>query len=237
MMKKIGNPFEGMKLHEYLILIPSILLVVVAFFIVPEKDYLSSSTAILGIVMVIFVAKAHVFGQFLALIDAILYAIVAYIYHYYGELIICICLYMPIAIMAIVSWAKNKYKETEEVKVEKLGIPGILGIALVIIATAIASFFILRALNTPNLIVSVASVSVSAAGGYLIIKRSPYYALLYMINDIVLAVLWGLAAKDAHQYWPLAISFIGYFASDTYGFINWFRLRNKQHKDLEDNNI
>ncbi len=235
-MRKIGNPFEGMKLHEYLILIPSFLLVVISFIIVPEKDYLSSATAILGILMVVFVAKAHVFGQFLALLDAILYAVVAYFYHYYGELIISIILYIPIATMAIISWAKNKYEDTEEVKVEKLGVPGILGIGLVLLGTALASFFILRALNTPNLIVSVASVSVSAAGGYLIIKRSPYYALLYMFNDIVLAVLWGLAAKDAHQYLPLAISFIGYFASDTYGFINWIRLRKNQHKDSIENN-
>ena len=139
--------------------------------------------------------------------------------------------------MAIVSWAKNKYKDTEEVKVEKLGFPGILGIGLTIVGTAIASYFILRALNTPNLIVSVTSISVSAAGGYLIIKRSPYYALLYMINDIVLAILWGLAAKEAHQYLPLAISFVGYFASDTYGFINWIRLRKTQHKDLIENNL
>ena len=139
--------------------------------------------------------------------------------------------------MAIVSWAKNKYKDTEEVKVEKLGFPGILGIGLTIVGTAIASYFILRALNTPNLIVSVTSISVSAAGGYLIIKRSPYYALLYMINDIVLAILWGLAAKEAHQYLPLAISFVGYFASDTYGFINWIRLRKNQHKDLIENNL
>ena len=236
-MRKIGNPFEGMKLHEYLILIPSVLLVAIVFFVVPEKDYLSSATAVLGIIMVVFVAKAHVFGQFLALADAILYAVVAYFYHYYGELIISIVLYIPIATMAIVSWAKNKFEDTEEVKVEKLGFPGILGIGLVFLGTAVSSFFILRALNTPNLIVSVISVSISAAGGYLIIKRSPYYALLYMINDIVLAVLWGLAAKEAHQYLPLAISFIGYFASDTYGFINWIRLRRNQHKSLEENNL
>ena len=225
---KLKNPFEGMKVIEYIFWIVPIIAIVVAFVLTKQKDYLSLATSILGITSVIFVAKGHNFGQIIALAYAITYGILAYITHYYGELIISALLYMPVAVFAIISWIRHSYKNTSEVEVVKIGSKQIIETVIVAIGATIASFFILRALNTPNLIVSTISITASSAAGYLVIRRSPFYALAYAINDLILIILWGMAAYKDPQYIPLSISFVGFFACDTYGLINWLKMRKKQ---------
>ena len=56
-------------------------------------------------------------------------------------------------------------------------------------------YFILRALGTANLLPSTVSVTTSFLAVYLTFHRSPLYALGYAANDVVLIVLWLLAAR------------------------------------------
>jgi hypothetical protein len=62
----------------------------------------------------------------------------------------------------------------------------------------------------------------------LTIFRSPYYAVAYSFNDIVLIVLWVLATIENPAYFCMVICFVIFLINDTYGFINWQRLRKKQ---------
>ena len=232
-MKKLGNPFKGMKLHEYLLLSISIISIIVSFILIDQKDYLTLFTAIVGMFMAVFIARANFWGQIFSVFNVGLYAATAYLSRYYGELIIAICLYFPLTLGAIISWFRHPYKESNQIQIVKLGYKNVLIDLLITAIMTTVSFFIMQALDTPNLPVSTLSVAISTAAGYLIIKRSPYYALIYAINDLVLIVLWGMASIDAHQYLPLTISFVGFFASDTYGFVNWLRIRSKQKREIE----
>ena len=60
------------------------------------------------------------------------------------------------------------------------------------------------------------------------IYRSPYYALAYAINDLVLIVLWTLASLADISYVPMVACFVMFFANDIYGFINWQKMKRKQ---------
>ncbi len=225
------NPFKGMKIQEYIILGVSLTAIIVSFILIKEKDYLTFITAINGMFMAIFVARAHIFAQIFGIINVILYGITSYITHYYGELIISVALYFPLTIIATVSWIKHLYKQTPEVEIEKINYKDIIYMILITTVVTVGIFFLLRALNTPNLIVSVLSVSISTAAAYLSIRRSPFYALAYSFNDIVIIVLWGLATKESMQYLPLTISFIGFFLCDSYGLINWLQIRRRQKRE------
>ena len=87
-MKKLGNPFKGMKLHEYLLLSISIIAIIVSFILIDQKDYLTLFTAIVGMFMAVFIAKANFWGQIFSVFNVGLYAATAYLSRYYGELII-----------------------------------------------------------------------------------------------------------------------------------------------------
>ncbi len=74
--------------------------------------------------------------------------------------------------------------------------------------------------------------TVSAATGfsasYLMLCRSPYYALAYAANDIVLIVLWVLASIETPDYITMVLCFAMFFINDAYGFINRTRMRHRQ---------
>jgi nicotinamide riboside transporter PnuC len=102
---------------------------------------------------------------------------------------------------------------------------------LTLLVTA-AFYFILDALDTSNLIISTASVSTSFLAASLTYLRSPYYALGYAVNDVVLIVLWVLASMVDISYLSMVICFVMFLVNDLYGFINWRRMQRKQSQLL-----
>ena len=87
------------------------------------------------------------------------------------------------------------------------------------------------ALGTANLLTSTLSVTTSFLAVYLTYLRSPYYAIGYSANDIVLIVLWILATIDNPAYLPMVFCFVMFLANDIYGFINWRRMQRRQQKN------
>ena len=95
-------------------------------------------------------------------------------------------------------------------------------------AVTVLFYFILKAFDTANLIPSTLSVATSFLAVLLTYKRSPYYALVYAANDVVLIVLWILAAMTDISYLSVIICFITFLVNDIYGFINWRQMQKKQ---------
>ncbi len=63
---------------------------------------------------------------------------------------------------------------------------------------------------------------------YLTFRRSPYFALAYAANDIVLIVLWVLASMSDMKYISVVICFMAFLVNDIYGFISWQRMKYRQ---------
>jgi len=228
---KITNPFKSLKKVELFLWIISLMLVTVSFLIPEKKDYLTLIASLIGVTALIFVSKGYVFGQILTVVFAVFYGIISWHFRYYGEMITYLCMTAPIAIMAVVSWIRHPYKKSKEVEVStvsKLQLIVMLGLAVLVTA---ALYFILRALNTANLIVSTVSVTTSFLAVYLTYLRSPYYALAYAANDIVLIILWVLAGITNPAYYPMVICFFAFLLNDVYGFINWQRMKKRQQSD------
>ena len=61
--------------------------------------------------------------------------------------------------------------------------------------------------------------------------RSPYYAVAYAANDVVLIILWVLASITDASYLPMVACFVAFLANDIYGFLNWKRIEKTQSKD------
>lgn len=230
-MQKIRNPFKQLNRFEWTLWAVSAIIVIAAFLIPEKKDIPSLVASLIGVTALIFVAKGMVLGQALTVVFAVGYGIVSWSQKYYGEMITYLCMSAPMAISAIVSWVKHPYKDSAEVQVSKLSKKAWLFLSLASLLVTVAFYFILQALGTANLPVSTLSVTTSFFAASLTFLRSPYYALGYTANDVVLIVLWVFSAVADLSYLPMVLCFVMFLLNDLYGFFNWKRMEKRQAKD------
>lgn len=229
---KIIKLFRDLSRFELCLWLTSLVVIIVSFIISGGGDILTMTASLIGVTALIFVAKGYVIGQVLTVVFAVFYGIVSFYYRYYGEMITYLGMTAPSAIAAVISWLRHPYEDTKEVRVSTLS--GRLWTLLVFLTAAVtvAFYFILSAIGNANILFSVISVATSFIASYLTFFRSPYYALAYAANDVVLIVLWTLAAIENISYLPMIACFIMFLINDLYGFYNWQKMRKKQEKLL-----
>ena len=89
-------------------------------------------------------------------------------------------------------------------------------------------YFIPDHFDTANMIPSTLSVTTSFLAVYLTFRRSPYFALAYAANDVVLIVMWTMAAVEDISYLSVIICFVMFLVNDLYGFVSWKRMEKRQ---------
>ena len=207
----------------------SVLSIIISFIAFDRNNYLTLCASLIGVTSLIFCAKGNPFGQVLMIIFSIIYGIISYSFSYYGEMITYLGMTLPMSVFALVSWLRNPYKESKSevavAKLKKKDIPLIIISALVV---TIAFYFILKHFNTANLLPSTFSVTTSFIAACLTYKRSPFFALAYATNDIVLIVLWVLATKEDISYISVIICFVVFLFNDLYSFFNWLKMQKRQ---------
>ena len=214
---------------EWAIWLSSIGLIIVSFIFSPTKDYLSFVSSLVGVTALIYSAKGNPFGQVLMILFCIMYGIISYSFAYYGEVITYVLMTGPMAVYALISWLRNPYEGNKaEVKVNRISKKEVLTMIGLSIVVTIVFFFVLKRFGTANLIVSTLSVTTSFIAVYLTARRSPFYALAYAANDIVLIILWLLASIGNPEYVTTVACFIVFLINDIYGFISWRRMEKRQ---------
>ena len=135
----------------------------------------------------------------------------------------------PMALFALISWLRNPYNGNHaEVAVNQLDNRELVLMYMLTALVTLGFYFILDHFNTANMIPSTLSVTTSFIAVYLTFRRSPYFALAYAANDVVLIVMWTLAAVEDISYLSVIICFLMFLVNDLYGFINWKRMEKRQ---------
>ncbi len=225
---KIKNPFKLLNKFEMCLWLTSVFVVILSYILSGFEGLANTICSLVGVTALIFVAKGHVLGMVLCIVFAAFYGLVALHFRYYGELITYAGMTLPMDVFALVSWIKNPYKDTAEVKVSKMTKGQTAFMWLMTLVVTVVFFFILGALDTPNLYPSTLSVSTSFLAVALTYFRSPYYALAYAANDVVLIVLWTAACFADISYVPMVMCFVMFLANDLYGFYNWKKMQKRQ---------
>lgn len=229
-MKRLLNYFTKFEIGLWTI---SVVLILFSFFVFDRDNYLILIASIIGATFLIFNAKGNPIGQFLTVVFSMLYGIISYEFSYYGEMITYLGMTMPMAFFALISWLKNPYNNNKsEVKVNKLSKKEIVFMFVLTAFVTIVFYYILKYFNTANLMPSTISVTTSFLAVYLTFRRSPYFALAYAMNDLVLIVLWALASIEDKSYFSVVICFVVFFVNDMYGFVNWKRMEKKQKENI-----
>ena len=214
---------------EWALWLSSLLFIIISFLAFGGDGYLTLVASLVGATSLIYCAKGNPIGQVLMIVFGALYGIISYSFAYFGEMITYLGMTVPMAIVALVTWLKNPYKNNKsEVTVNKISKQEIVFMLCLSVLVTIIFYFILKALGTANLLPSTVSVTTSFIAAYLTFRRSPYFAFVYALNDIVLIVLWVLASIRDMSYVSTVVCFIIFLLNDLYGFISWKRMQKRQ---------
>lgn len=207
----------------------SVLLILAAFFVFDRANYLNLAASLIGVTSLIFAAKANPVGQALMIVFSALYGIISFEFSYFGEMITYLGMTLPMSVISLVSWLRNPFNGNKsEVKVNRVHRREVLLMCGLAICVTIAFYFILKAFGTANLPLSTLSVTTSFIAVYLTFRRSPFFAAAYAANDVVLIILWLLAAREDRGYISVAVCFGAFLVNDLYGLISWRRIAGKQ---------
>ena len=226
----VKNPFRVLSKGERILWGISVVTVIVSFLLSASKDFLTLTASLIGVTSLIFIARGHVFGQILGVIFAVFYGIVSFYFRYYGEMITYLGMSAPISILSTISWLLHPYEKNDEVEVSHVTKKQVFVMCILAVSVTVLFYFILKALGNANLIVSVISVTTSFVASYLAFLRSPWYAVAYSVNDIILIVLWILASLEKTDYIPMMMCFVMFLINDLYGFYSWRKMLKRQRE-------
>lgn len=232
-MDKIKSLLRYFTKGEIVLWSSSVLLIAGSFCLFDKEGYPTLIASIIGVTSLLFNAKGNPLGQVLMILFSVIYGFISLGFSYYGEMITYLGMTAPMAVFALLSWLRHPYNgNRSQVQVNRLGGKEIVWMSLLAAGVTVLFFFILKAFNTANLIPSTISVTTSFLAVYLTFRRSAFYALGYAANDLVLIVLWVLAAIADTAYISVAICFATFFINDIYGFVSWRRMYIRQQDGM-----
>ena len=223
----IKSTFKTLTKFELILWLCSVAASLGSMFVSGTGGIFSAIASVIGATCLIFAAKGNVISQVLSIIFALMYSIVSLTFRYYGEVITYACMTLPMAVLSLISWLRNPYSENE-VKVNTISKKETLFMFILTAFVTLIFYFVLAALNTPNLAMSTVSITTSFLACYLVARRNEFYALAYAANDIVLIALWVMASAKNPSYIPMIICFVMFLINDIYGFINWRKMKLRQ---------
>ena len=224
---------EAIKLTrtEFIIWISSVTLIVSFFLIFDRGNYMALAASLIGTTSLIYNSRGVPLGPALMIAFSLLYGIISFGFRYYGEMITYVGMSLPMAIFALVSWMRNPFEKGKaQVKVNRISWLEAGLMFLLSLVVTVVFYFILKHFGTANLLPSTLSVTTSFIAAYLTFRRSPYFALAYACNDVILMVLWTLATLKDVSYLSVLICFVVFLFNDTYSFIRWRIMQKKQEK-------
>ena len=228
-MKKIKNLLNYFSKRELILWFCSVLFITIFFCVFDRESYLTLAASIVGATALIFNAKGNPMGPFLLIVFSILYGIISFGFAYYGEMITFLGMSAPMSLFSLISWLKNPYSKGKvEVRVNRLKSKEIIFIFVLTLFMTVAFYFILKAFNTANLIMSTLSVSTSFFAVCLTFRRSVFFPLAYAVNDVVLIIMWIMAAITDISYVSVIVCFIVFLINDMNGFFSWLRMQKRQ---------
>lgn len=207
----------------------SVILILSAFIFLENNGTLTLIATLIGITALLFNAKGNPIGPLLIIVFSILYGIISFTFRYYGEMVTYMGMSLPMAALSLITWLKNPYKgKKSQVTVNEIKKKELIFLSILSVVVTVIFYFILKHFGTANLIISSLSIFTSFIAAYLTFRRSPFFALAYAINDLVLIVMWILASLKSLGYVSVIICFAIFLVNDSYTFVSWLKMLKKQ---------
>lgn len=224
----IKEYFKSWSKFEIALVFISVISIII-FGIIFKSEIIIIASSSVSIITAMLQAKGKIESQFFSIIVCLLYSYISYKSKYYGEVIFYVLIMLPMSIGGIISWITHKSKKTDTVEVNEIKIKEWILLIFISIVAFIGLYNLLKYFNTNQLLVSTFSMIASLLAIYLLVRRSKYCFVFYLLNDIILIILWGLPVVAGNFLLiPMIIDPLALLISDTYGSFNWNKMEKEQ---------
>jgi len=194
--------------------------------------YLSVLEMFCGLLAANLIARGKIAGIWLNIVDCIMYGVIAYMSHAYGELIKVLIISNIFNVYGIINWSKSSKKtaSTNEFDVRILSKKMSLIVYPAFIAMCVAMYFILNAFGTNKAYFGCITFSGNIMIKYLQMSRYREAWYFAIFGDFIALLMWTMILVDnvtANGDWsvlPTAAACLGYFVNAINGLIVWNKL-------------
>lgn len=214
--------WKGYSMLDLILLLAGVLSIVIATIVFNATWYLMLNS-IFAILCVFTQAKGKIITQFLGLTWSLFYIYIAYIFHYYGEVILTIVVVIPMYIYGIVHWLKNKKKDSDTVIIRQKFSSSEWIVILIGLAVAfVLIYFLLKYLNTAQLLTNTISFIVLLLAMYMLVRRHKWNLVPFLIQDLINPLFWiPVIVAGQTGYVIMLIHLLFQIIYDSYGIIEW----------------
>ena len=176
----------------------------------------------------LLLAKGKYFCYIIGIISTFFYAFISYSNSYYGEVIIAMCCTLPLMIIGLINWVKHQ-DVTNTVIIKEITKKELILVLLSQVILFYGYYYLLERFNTNNLLISSFSIVASIIATYLTARRSEHGFIGFIINDIILMVLWSIPVINGNtNIIPVLLCPVLLLINDIYGVYNWKKIKRKQ---------
>jgi nicotinamide mononucleotide transporter len=228
MLGKIKNYFKDWNTYEkiWLGLFTAIIIGLSIFW----KDNLIGIIASLtGIWCVVLTAKGKISNYYFGIINVITYAIVAYGWEYYGEVMLNIAYFLPMQFVGIYIWIKNrKQNDKDGVYVKFLNNKQRIFWLILSIIGVVGYGFVLQGLGGSLPFTDSMSTILSIIAMILMAGLYMEQWILWIVVDVVTIVMWFVVMLQGGNDISILLMWIAYLVNAVYGLINWIKMYKNQ---------
>lgn len=183
---------------------------------------INSAAAICGIMCVVLCAAGKKSQYYWGFINIIAYVIIAWINHFYGEVMLNGLYYLPTQFIGIYLWKKNYNNTNECVNGRKMKlVPTLLILGGTIIGIVLYRMLLI-ALGGNSAWLDSTSTVVSIVANALMVMRYREQWTLWVLVDIVTVIMWAFNGDAI-----MTTMWVVYLINAVYGYINWSKMSRK----------
>lgn len=218
--KIIKNEFQGWKVWECIWLVISVTAVFIAASLFKDSK-IAVIASVCGIFSSVLTGKGKLSAYFVGGVSRVLYAIVAFPAHLYGEVMLNLLYFVPMEFYGIYVWYKNMDFETHEVQKLSMSSKKFLILLVVIVAGTVGFGYFLKYLGGILPFADAFTNVVSIIAMLVTIKRYSQTWLLWMIVNAVSIALWIYSFANGTGSIAILLMWIIYFSNSLIMYLKW----------------
>ena len=220
MKEIIKNEFKGWKVTEVSWLVIACT-IITALSIYWKDSVMGIISATTGVACVVLTGKGKLSAYLFGLINCILYAIISFKAHLYGETMLNALYYVPMQFIGFAIWKKNMNKETNEVnKIHMKNKTRIICLLTIIISTFVYGL-ILKKLGDALPFVDAFTTVSSVVAMIISVKMYSEQWWIWILVDIFTVIMWYLSFRVGQENMATLLMWVVYLLNAIFMCIRW----------------
>ena len=223
------------KLEVMWLLIACIIIAVLSIYW--QDTLMGIISATTGVACVVCTGKGKLSAYLFGLVNCVLYAIISYKAHLYGETMLNALYYVPMQFVGFYIWSKNMNKETHEVKKKHMkNSSRILWLFIMIVATIVYGLILKKLGDAMPFVDSFTTVS-SVVAMIVSVKMYSEQWWIWIIVDIFSVYMWWTNFNIGNDNMATLLMWIVYLGNAIIMCIKWEKEAVKNKKGLNNYEI